>query len=116
MYRRAFLGLIFLPAIAKTARRPRVLHLEATAHSQEGETAAGTRSREGTAAADPRVLPLGSKVRVSGAGPYSGVYSIEDTGRGIKGREIDLYMKSDAEAKKIGRKRVKVTVLEYGKQ
>jgi 3D (Asp-Asp-Asp) domain-containing protein len=59
---------------------------------------------------------LGSKVRVSGAGPYSGVYSIEDTGRGIKGREIDLYMKSDAEAKRFGRKRVKVTVLEYGSE
>ena len=86
----------------------------ATAHSVEGETAAGTRSRPGTAAADPSVLPLGSRIRVHGAGKYSGEYSIEDTGRAINGREIDLYMKSDAEAKKFGRQRVRVTVLEYG--
>jgi 3D (Asp-Asp-Asp) domain-containing protein len=86
----------------------------ATAHSQEGETAAGTLSRPGTVAADPDVLPLGSKISVSGAGRYSGVYTVEDTGRKIKGKEIDIYMTSAAEAKKFGRKRVKVTVLEYG--
>jgi len=87
----------------------------ATAHSVEGETASGTRSRPGTAAADPSVIPLGSRIRVQGAGKYSGEYSVEDTGRAIKGREIDLYMKSNAEAKAFGKQRVKVTVLESGK-
>lgn len=86
----------------------------ATAHSVEGETAAGTQSRPGTAAADIRVLPLGSKILVTGAGKYSGEYSIEDTGREVKGREIDIYMTTAAEAKRFGRRPVKVTVLSYG--
>jgi 3D (Asp-Asp-Asp) domain-containing protein len=87
----------------------------ATAHSVEGETASGTRSRPGTAASDPKILPLGSRIRVTGAGKYSGVYTVEDTGRAVDGRELDLYMKSNAEAKRFGRQKVRVTVLEYGK-
>jgi 3D (Asp-Asp-Asp) domain-containing protein len=99
-------------AVAK--KRPTVLTVFATAHSVEGETAAGTVSRVGTAAADPRILPLGSKIRVLGAGKYSGDYSVEDTGPAVKGREIDIYMKTGAEAKKFGRQKVKVIVLKYG--
>jgi 3D (Asp-Asp-Asp) domain-containing protein len=87
----------------------------ATAHSVEGITAAGTWSRPGTVAADPVVLPLGSKIRVIGAGNYSGEYSVEDTGTLVKGQHIDIYMKSSAEARQFGRQRVKVVVLEYGK-
>ena len=87
----------------------------ATAHSVEGETASGTRSRPGTVASDPKILPLGSRIRVRGAGRYSGVYTVEDTGRAVDGHEIDLYMKSDTEAKRFGRQKVRVTVLEYGK-
>jgi 3D (Asp-Asp-Asp) domain-containing protein len=94
--------------------RPKVLRMFATAHSEEGETAAGTRSRVGTVAADPKILPIGSRIRVTGAGRYSGVYSVEDTGAAIKGREIDIYMRTGAEAKKFGRQPVKVTVLKYG--
>jgi 3D (Asp-Asp-Asp) domain-containing protein len=118
MQRRAFLSWISLaaaPFLAGAKQRRRPLSVMATAHSVEGETAAGTRSRPGTAAADPRVIPLGSRIRVQGAGKYSGEYSVEDTGRAIKGREIDLYMKSDAEAKRFGRQPVTVTVLESGK-
>jgi 3D (Asp-Asp-Asp) domain-containing protein len=89
--------------------------VSATAHSVEGETASGTQARPGTVAADPDVLPLGSRIRVSGAAGYSGVYEVTDTGRAIKGKEIDIYMPTAAEAKKFGRQTVKVTVLEFGK-
>jgi len=99
---------------AAPRKRPRSFPAMATAHSVEGETAAGTKSRPGVAAADPAVLPLGSRIRVQGAGRYSGVYLVEDTGTAVKGREIDLYMKTAAEAKKFGRQRVRVTVLQYG--
>jgi 3D (Asp-Asp-Asp) domain-containing protein len=119
MHRRVFLSsacLGLFPFLAEAAkRRPKTINVMATAHSVEGETASGTRSRPGIAAADPSVLPLGSRIRVQGAGKYSGEYSVEDTGKAINGREIDLYMKSDAEAKRFGRQRVRVTVLEYGK-
>jgi 3D (Asp-Asp-Asp) domain-containing protein len=94
--------------------RRRVLHVSATAHSVEGTTADGSKSRPGTVAADPNIIPLGSRIRVSGAGKYSGVYTVVDTGRAIKGREIDIYMRSDAEAKKFGRKNVRVVILKLG--
>src|SRR5262249_29430724 len=87
---------------------------EATAYTVEGETASGAQTRKGIVAADPKVLPIGSRIRVQGAGPYDGEYSVEDTGREIKGREIDIYIANDAEAKRFGRKRVSVEVLERG--
>jgi 3D (Asp-Asp-Asp) domain-containing protein len=87
------------------------MDFEATAYSIEGRTATGTRSCKGIVAADPRVLPLGTRIRVHGAGGYSGEYVVADTGRGIKGREIDVYIANDREAKHFGRKSVRVEVL-----
>lgn len=94
--------------------RPIVMHAIATAHSQHGESASGEESHRGTVAADPRVLPLGSVIRIEGAGPYSGVYQVIDTGPAIKGRRIDIYMPTAREARQFGKKRVLVTVLERG--
>src|SRR6266851_5305763 len=74
------------------ARRPRTMTFVATAHSQKGQTASGTSSRVGTVAADPRVLPLGSRIRVEGAGRYSGEYTVVDKGALVKGRHIDIFM------------------------
>jgi 3D (Asp-Asp-Asp) domain-containing protein len=87
---------------------------EATAYTIEGETASGAQTRKGIVAADPKVLPIGSRIRVQGAGHYDGEYTVKDTGREIKGREIDLYIANDAEAKRFGRKNVTVEVLERG--
>jgi 3D (Asp-Asp-Asp) domain-containing protein len=84
---------------------------EATAYSIEGKTATGTRTHEGIVAADPALLPLGTRIRVSDAGKYSGDYVVHDTGRTIKGREIDIYLANDAEAKRFGRKSVTVEIL-----
>ena len=50
----------------------------------------GKRAREGLCAADPDILPLGSRIRVHDAGAYSGECEIADTGRTIKGRKIGL--------------------------
>lgn len=83
----------------------------ATAYSVEGETASGRMAKPGVVAADPDVLPLGTRIRVTGAGQYSGVYTVSDTGRKIAGREIDIYLRGDAEAKKFGKKQVTVQVL-----
>ncbi len=65
-------------------------------------------------AADRKVLPLNSRIRIYGAGRYSGDYIVEDTGGKVDGHHIDVYMPSQAEAKKFGRQRVKVVVLKYG--
>jgi 3D (Asp-Asp-Asp) domain-containing protein len=86
----------------------------ATAYSIEGKTASGTRAREGIVAADPKVLPIGSRIRVTDAGQYSGEYVVKDTGRAIKGRELDIYIADDREAKHFGKRAVKVEVLQHG--
>jgi 3D (Asp-Asp-Asp) domain-containing protein len=97
-----------------TRRRPTIRYFIATAYSVEGTGASGKWSHPGTVAADRKVLPLNSRIRVYGAGRYSGDYTVEDTGGKVDGHHIDVYMPSQAEAKKFGRQRVKVVVLKYG--
>jgi len=95
-------------------RRPTIRYFIATAYSVEGTGASGKWSHPGTVAADRKVLPLNSRIRIYGAGRYSGDYIVEDTGGKVDGYHIDVYMPSQAEAKKFGRQRVKVVVLKYG--
>jgi 3D (Asp-Asp-Asp) domain-containing protein len=85
----------------------------ATAYSLRGRTASGRYVSRGLIAADPRVLPLGSRVRLE-AGPWSGEYLVADTGGAVKGRRIDIWTPSTREAMQFGRRAVKLTVLEYG--
>ena len=87
----------------------------ATAYSATGHlTASGTVPHDGIVAADPRVLPLGSRIRVHTAGQHSGEYVVRDTGSKIRGRRIDIYMPARAQAKRFGKRSVKVEVIEYG--
>ena len=58
-----------------------------------------------TIAVDPRVIPLGSKVRMNGR-----EYVAEDTGGAIKGKRIDLFVDSHSEAMKFGKKLIEVYV------
>jgi 3D (Asp-Asp-Asp) domain-containing protein len=95
-------------------RRPTIRYFIATAYSVEGTGASGKWSHPGTAAADRKVLPLNTRIRIYGAGRYSGDYTVEDTGGKVDGQHIDVYMPSRAEAKRFGRQRVKVVVLKYG--
>lgn len=91
------------------------MRFEATAYSDPGdETAVGSTARRGIVAADPSVLPYGTRIRVAGAGEYSGEYTVEDAGRSIKGREIDIHVASAKAAKTFGRKTVDVEVLHRG--
>ena len=76
--------------------------------------ASGHETRPGIVAADPRVLPLGTRVRVTGAGAYSGEYVVRDTGRGIAGRTLDIFMPDERAAKRFGRKRVTIDVISWG--
>jgi 3D (Asp-Asp-Asp) domain-containing protein len=85
----------------------------ATAYSLRGRTASGKPVSRGLIAADPRVLPLGTRVRVE-AGSFSGEYEVADTGGGVKGRRIDIWIPTSREAMHFGRRAVKVTVLSFG--
>src|SRR3954452_23382561 len=102
------------PAQARKTRRPTIRYFIATAYSVEGTGASGKWSHPGTVAADRDILPLNSRIRIFGAGKYSGDYTVEDTGAKVDGHHIDVYMPSRAEAKKFGRQRVKVVILKYG--
>jgi 3D (Asp-Asp-Asp) domain-containing protein len=79
----------------------------ATAYCLRGRTAMGHGVRRGIIAADPRVLKLGSSVSL-GAGSYSGTYLVSDTGGNVKGRKIDIWMPSCAEARRFGRRKVTI--------
>ena len=85
----------------------------ATAYSLRGRTASGRPVSKGVIAADPRLLPLGSHVRIE-AGLYSGDYLVADTGGSVRGRRVDIWTPTTREAFRFGRRRVKLTVLSYG--
>ncbi len=75
-----------------------------------GITASGARVRPGTVAVDPAVIPLGSKLRIDG---LPGVYRAEDTGGGVRGAHVDVFMDSRGAALEFGRRAsVRVEVLE----
>lgn len=72
-----------------------------------GVTSSGKTAKHGTIAADLKVFPYGTRLYVPGYG--EGV--VEDTGGAIKGRHIDLWFPSHGEAKKWGRRYLKVKKL-----
>ncbi len=82
----------------------------ATAYCLRGKTASGRSVRRGVVAADTRVLPLGTRIKIT-AGKYSGNYVVADTGGRIKGRVLDIWVPSCSEARRWGRRSVQVTVL-----
>lgn len=57
------------------------------------KTATGTTTHVGGCAVDPKVIPLGSYVKINGV-----VYHAEDTGGAIKGNRIDLVVATHSEA------------------
>jgi 3D (Asp-Asp-Asp) domain-containing protein len=85
----------------------------ATAYSLRGRTASGRPVSRGLIAADPSVLPLGTRVRVE-AGSFTGEYVVADTGGAVRGHRIDIWTPSSREAMKFGRRAVKLTVLSVG--
>lgn len=68
------------------------------------KTATGTTPTEGrTIAADPSVLPYGTKVVIGGV-----VYTVEDCGSGVGGNHIDIFFASHSAAMSFGRKTMEV--------
>jgi 3D (Asp-Asp-Asp) domain-containing protein len=75
-------------------------------------TAAGTRVTDGIVAADPKVLPLRTVIRLAGLdGRYNGIYTVMDTGSKVRGRQIDLYLRDCAEAVRFGRRSGRVAIV-----
>jgi len=107
----ALCALLALPATAEaTRKRPaaKTMRLSATAYCLSGKTHSGERARAGTVAADPRVLPIGTVLRIH---PHRALYTVQDTGSGLKGREIDIYMPSCRKVRAFGRRTVRVEIV-----
>ena len=83
--------------------------VEATAYTWTGNTTAtGTWPKVGTIAVDPDVIPLGTRVYVSGYG-----FAVaEDTGGAINNYIIDLYMDTYEECIQWGRRQTTIYILE----
>jgi rare lipoprotein A len=106
-----------LSPLSGAARKPgyRVMRMEARAFVRNSKpTASGTMAHVGIVAADPAVLPLGSRIRIRRAGAFDGVYTVTDTGAKIVGSRIDLCVRNAAQARRFGKKVVLVQVLTRG--
>jgi|LFRM01.1.fsa_nt_gb uncharacterized protein YabE (DUF348 family) len=86
----------------------RVLRVEASAYTYTGRnTYSGTKPGPGTIAVDPRVIPLGTRLYVDGYG-----YGVaRDVGSAIVGNKIDVFLESEAAARRWGRRMVNVYFL-----
>ncbi len=90
-------------------RFSRALTMTATAYSHTGNnTASGVYPYRGAVAVDPSVIKLGTRLYVEGYGYAKAL----DIGSAIKGNRIDLFFDTEKEARKWGRRTVKVYVLE----
>jgi 3D (Asp-Asp-Asp) domain-containing protein len=112
-------GLVTLPAVADSRSAfpvSRRLEMRSTAYCLRGNMRTGVRVRDGMAAGDPSVLPLGSVVRVSHPdGRLIGIFVIMDTGGAVRGNKIDLWFDSCREATDWGIRRVIAEVLDIGR-
>jgi 3D (Asp-Asp-Asp) domain-containing protein len=79
-----------------------------TAYAHGSRTASGTPVRWGVVAVDPRVVPLGSRIRIDG---FDNVFIAEDTGGGVRGNHVDIYFPDVSSAIRFGVQYRTVTVL-----
>jgi len=95
----------------------RIIEMHATAYTAapsenggntSGRTAIGLKIGHGVVAVDPRVIPLGTRLFIEGYGHAVAA----DTGSAIKGHRIDLGVDTRRESNRIGRRRVKVHILD----
>jgi 3D (Asp-Asp-Asp) domain-containing protein len=86
----------------------------ATAYAQQGLTASGEYTHRHVVAADPDILPLGTRIKITRAGRYSGEYVVADTGGKIQGRKLDIFLPDEAACRKFGKRKVKVKVIQLG--
>ena len=100
-----------VPATQAPERPATPLLFTATAYCTGSVTASGIPVSKGMVAADPAVLPLGTRIRITRAAPYNGTYWVLDTGGAIRKRRLDLYIPDCAAARQFGRRSVHVTVI-----
>lgn len=89
----------------------RVMTMEATAYTWTGNrTASGTWPDVGTVAVDPQVIPLGTRLYIEGYGEAVAL----DTGGAVKGNIVDIFLPTENECWRWGRRQVEVRIIEEG--
>ncbi len=105
--------LVLLGSAMAVSATPSTLNVTATAYCDHGTTQSGTKTRPGIVAADPRVMPVGTVLRILD-GPHSGVYTVMETGSAIKGRRIDIFIPNCALAEQFGERTLRVRIIRHG--
>jgi 3D (Asp-Asp-Asp) domain-containing protein len=72
-------------------------------------TATGVRTHWGTVAADWRLYPPGTRMQIEGF--PDDIFTVEDTGGGVRGNIVDIWFPELATAAAFGTKSLRVTVL-----
>ncbi|GEL05538.1 3D (Asp-Asp-Asp) domain-containing protein [Rummeliibacillus stabekisii] len=113
-------SICMLPTNSHAKAKPKSMYVTATAYTDHcegcsGITAIGINLRKNpykkVIAVDKRVIPLNSVVYVNGYG----LAIAGDTGGAIKGKKIDVFMRSKKQALNWGRKTVKISIQSYSK-
>ena len=85
------------------------IKVKATAYAGDKSTSTLTIPKVGrTIAADPTVIPYGSRVYIPTLGK---TFFVEDCGGGIKGNRIDIFMKTEREARNWGVREIEIYIL-----
>lgn len=82
---------------------------ELTAYCLTGKMANGDYVHDGAVAVDPNVIPLGAKLRIEG---MKGIYVACDTGEVIKGKKLDIWLKTELTCDTFGRQHRQVWIIE----
>lgn len=89
------------------------IDVTATAYTHTGDpTYMGTVAEVGVIAVDPRNIALGSQVYVIGNYGDYGLCRAEDIGGGIKGKRIDVFLDTEEECVRFGRRKMRAYVME----
>jgi 3D (Asp-Asp-Asp) domain-containing protein len=93
------------PVTTEYARLGKPIPVELTAYCLKGTTRRGRYVRAGIVAADPRYFPLGRYIEVYVGAEYLGRFLVDDTGRLIIGRRLDIWTAECSDARFFGRRR-----------
>jgi len=99
-----YAAVVVMPEQRAADAGPALVPVEISAYCLTGHTARGGWARPGIVAADKSVFPLGTYIELWVGDHYSGRYLVDDTGRNITGRRIDLWMPDCSRARTFGRR------------
>jgi 3D (Asp-Asp-Asp) domain-containing protein len=102
------------PAAGGSAPRSFVAKITSYSSGEPGvgtRTATGTSVRYGVVSVDPQVIPLGSRLEIEGLG---GLFVAEDTGGGVRGAHVDVWLPDPEASLRFGAQYRLVTIVREG--